>query len=71
MMRWLVVVWVLALSACASLPEVKPWQKAVLARRDMALERDPLGSRFRAHMLQAKEAASGGAEVGGGGRGCN
>jgi hypothetical protein len=59
------------LSGCASLPPVQPWQKSVLARRDMALDPDPLASRAKAHMYQAKEAASGGADVGGGGCGCN
>ncbi len=56
------------LSACA---EVKPWQKGHLARSHMAFETDPLESKFRQHVFQSKEAASGGYGVGGGGCGCN
>lgn len=50
---------------------VQPWEKGVLAKRSMALDPDPLKSRFEQHAYFGKEAASGGDGVGGGGCGCN
>lgn len=58
------------LAGCAA-QKVQPWQKGTLARRDMALDSDPLKRRFAAHVYFSKEAASGGQGVGGGGCGCN
>ena len=60
----------LALSACATAP-VQPWQKGLLAKRSMALDPDPLKTKFENHLYFGKEAASGGEGVGGGGCGCN
>jgi len=67
MKRWLAGTLVLALCGCAS---VEPWQRGHLARPDMGM--DP-SSAYRAldKTYAAKEAASGGAAVGGGGCGCN
>ena len=67
------VAWVLALASlagCATAP-VRAWEKGTLARRDMALDPDPLVTRCMNHLYQSKEAASGGEGVGGGGCGCN
>jgi hypothetical protein len=58
------------LSGCA-LPPVQPWEKGQLARQDMLLQGDALGTRFNEHIYASKEAASGGSAVGGGGCGCN
>lgn len=58
------------LCACAAKP-VQPWEKGNLAKPIMALEPDPLGSRFKEHTYFSKEGAQGGASVGGGGCGCN
>jgi len=66
----LVALLALALAACATAP-VQPWQKGDLARRSMALDPDPLQSKFESHLYFGKEAASGGEGVGGGGCGCN
>lgn len=60
----------LLVAGCAT-QKVQPWQKGKLARRDMALDGDPLKRRFAAHVYFSKEAASGGQGVGGGGCGCN
>ena len=65
-----IVLLAFALGACATTP-VQPWQKGILAKRSMALEPDPLKSRFENHLYFGKEAASGGEGVGGGGCGCN
>lgn len=60
----------LVLGGCSSVP-VQAWQKKHLARQDMALDVDPLQSRYAAHVYTSKEGASGGQGVGGGGCGCN
>lgn len=54
--------------ACA---QVAPYQRAYLARDDMALDPDPGFARAIEKTYSAKEAAQGGASVGGGGCGCN
>lgn len=58
-------------SGCESMPGVQPWEKGNLAKREMAFDGDPLETRFSEHIYFSKEAASGGASVGGGGCGCN
>jgi hypothetical protein len=57
-----------ALCACTT---VAPYQRGYLARPDMALTADPGTTRATALTYEAKEAARGGASVGGGGCGCN
>jgi hypothetical protein len=58
----------LALAACATVP---PYQRGYLAREDMALDANPGTTKAMERTFSAKEAASGGASVGGGGCGCN
>jgi hypothetical protein len=58
------------LAGCAAQP-VQPWQRAVLASPAMAWEMDPLLADYNDHIQVSKEAASGGASLGGGGCGCN
>lgn len=58
------------LVGCSSLG-VKPWERDILAREDMALENAPLDSGFDDHIYFSKEASSGGKGFGGGGCGCN
>jgi hypothetical protein len=57
-----------ALAACTT---VAPYQRGYLARPDMAFRPDPGTSRALDKTFDAKEAARGGASVGGGGCGCN
>lgn len=61
------------LSGCATTTkqDVQPWQRGTLAKSEMAWEPDPLTAEFRRHVQFSKEAASGGASLGGGGCGCN
>lgn len=59
------------LAGCAGLPTVEPWEKGYLAQPAMTFEFDRLDSAFVEHTYFSKEAASGGASVGGGGCGCN
>ncbi len=58
------------LSGCASIG-VKPWQREILARPDMALDADRVAMGYDEHIYFSKEAASGGRGFGGGGCGCN
>ena len=58
----------LALPGCAN---VKPWERGVLARTDMAWDPDSQETARRAHILFSKEASLGGGGAGGGGCGCN
>jgi uncharacterized protein DUF4266 len=57
-----------AVAACTS---VAPYQRGYLARPDMAFEDSQGNARALEKTYSAKEAASGGASVGGGGCGCN
>ena len=66
----LVLLSVSMLSACSNLG-VKPWERDVLARADMALENASMDSAFDDHIYFSKEASSGGKGFGGGGCGCN
>ncbi len=58
------------ISGCSSLG-VKPWQRDVLARREMQLDSDPLDAAIDDHLYFSKEASSGGRSFAGGGCGCN
>jgi hypothetical protein len=55
-------------AACAP---VAPYQRAYLARDDMALDANPGTMKALEKTFSAKEAAQGGGSVGGGGCGCN
>jgi hypothetical protein len=57
-------------SGCTGLG-VEPWQREVLARPEMQLNRDPLDAAIDDHMYFSKEASSGGRSFAGGGCGCN
>ncbi len=59
-----------AASGCTGLG-VKPWQRDVLAREEMQLNRDPLDAAIDDHLYFSKEASSGGRSFAGGGCGCN
>jgi hypothetical protein len=60
----------LACTGCAAVG-VKPWQRDVLARPEMALDAYPIDIAFDEHIYFSKEAATGGRGFGGGGCGCN
>lgn len=50
---------------------VKPWERDLLARRDMAWEPDTLEAKRESHIYFSKEASMPGGSGGGGGCGCN
>ena len=58
-----------AAAGCASLG-VEPWERDVLARKEMQLATDPLEAGIDDHIYFSKEATSGGRGFGGGGCGC-
>ena len=60
---------VLALSGCAIGP--KPWEKDIMARREMQVDPYPLQTAAEDHVYFSKEASSGGRGFAGGGCGCN
>ncbi len=51
--------------------EVKPWEKDILAQKDMQFPSDGMFSYSDEHIYFSKEASTGGNSVGGGGCGCN
>ena len=61
---------VVMVSGCSTLG-VKPWERDILARPEMALDASPIDGAFDEHMYFSKESASGGRGFGGGGCGCN
>lgn len=61
----------LALLVLAGCANVAPYQRGYLARESMALDPNPGMAKAIEKTYSAKEAASGGASVGGGGCGCN
>jgi hypothetical protein len=58
------------LAGCSTIG-VKPWQRDVLARPEMAFDAYPIDIGFDQHIYFSKEATSGGRGFGGGGCGCN
>jgi len=64
----LIVILPALMTGCAT---VKPWDRDLLAEKDMALVTSPLDNALQSHVFFSKEAASGGQGVGGGGCGCN
>jgi hypothetical protein len=69
--RLLLVLCTLSTVACTPMTPVQPWEKGVLAGREMQFDRDALDKKFVEHTYTSKEAASKGGAVGGGGCGCN
>ena len=72
MRRGVTIAALLALAAgstgCAS---VKPWERDVLARKDMALDDDPMRAQLQNHIRFSKEGSLPVGGGGGGGCGCN
>lgn len=66
----LLIVGSIALVGCASV-DVKPWEKGVLAKPEMALTADKLDFALDDHIYFSKEGSSGGRSFAGGGCGCN
>ncbi len=61
----------LLLSACATDPWVKPYERANLADPIMSFARDPISASYLGHVYDVREGARGAGVVSGGGCGCN
>lgn len=76
-MRWSnISAGLLSIGACALLAGcgtigVKPWQRDIMAKREMAIDANPVDTAVDDHVYFSKEATSGGRGFGGGGCGCN
>ena len=55
----------------ASCQTVKPWDRDLLAQKQMSFNPSPMLQSIDEHIYFSKEASMGGASVGGGGCGCN
>lgn len=66
----LVIIVVTSLSGCSNLG-VEPWERDLLAKKEMALTASPVDAALDDHIYFSKEASSGGKSFGGGGCGCN
>jgi hypothetical protein len=69
--RWIGILVLTICLASAGCVRVKPWERDLLARRDMAWEPDGLEAKREAHIYFSKEASMPGGSAGGGGCGCN
>jgi hypothetical protein len=61
----------LAALCCVGCTNVRPWERELHAREEMAWTPDPLEAQHRAHVYFSKEATLPGGSAGGGGCGCN
>ena len=59
-----------SLSGCSHIG-VKPWQRGLLAKKEMQLISDPIQNAYDEHIYFSKEETNGGQSFGGGGCGCN
>ncbi len=59
-----------SIGACAS-TQVRPWDRDLLAEEKMAFVPDPNLHAVDEHINFSREGSTGGADVGGGGCGCN
>ena len=66
-----IVLIALMITATTGCVRVKPWERDLLARRDMGFEPDGLEAAREAHIYWSKEASMPGGSGGGGGCGCN
>jgi len=57
-------------SGCSSLG-VEPWERNILAKKEMLLNSSPIDSSLDDHIYFSKESSSGGKSFAGGGCGCN
>ena len=62
---------IVLLLLAAGCETVKPWERETLADPIMQPGRNPISAAQLEHVYFSREAASGGASVGGGGCGCN
>ncbi len=67
-LRALIGLTLLVVASCAS---VKPWDRDLLAQKEMSFNPSPMLQSIDEHIYFSKEGSMGGNSVGGGGCGCN
>jgi len=60
-----------ALAAGCAATNIKPWDRDLLAEKNMQFAPCPMISAIDEHIYFSKEASTGGVDAGGGGCGCN
>lgn len=70
LVKTVVLLLTLQLLGCANLG-VKPWERDILAKKEMALDAEGVDLGLDDHIYFSKEATSGGRAFAGGGCGCN
>jgi len=70
-MHWICLAIAIAAPLWLGCASVRPWEREVLARAEMAWEPDPLQASLESHIHFSKEAALVGGGSAGGGCGCN
>ena len=60
-----------SLSLLAACTQVRPWERGILAKEEMAWRTNALEGALNDHIFFSKEASSGGSNAAGGGCGCN
>ncbi len=70
LMRFALLILFLQLGGCSSMG-VKPWERDLLAKNEMALNAEGIDLGLDDHIYFSKEATSGGRSFAGGGCGCN
>ena len=65
-----IILILLSITGCGNLG-VQPWERDLLAKKEMQLISDPVEAGLDDHIYFSKEASSGGASFAGGGCGCN
>ncbi len=66
----ILLIGLVSMGGCSAIG-VKPWQRDILAKPEMALTANPLDAAIDDHIYFSKEASNGGRSFGGGGCGCN
>ena len=61
---------IVSITSCANLGG-EPWERDLLAAKEMSLNAEPIDAALDDHIDFSKEASSGGKGFGGGGCGCN
>ena len=70
-LRSLLLLNIVIVSACSMEPWVKPYERANMADPIMSFARDPVSEAYKNHVHQAREGARGAESGAGGGCGCN
>ena len=71
MQRLAIIILFTVMASACSFTGVKPWDRDLLAQKQMQLDPYPIDTFVDEHIYFSKENSSGGSGIGGGGCGCN